>query len=174
MEVERIRERAERGDPTWPAQLAVATAIVLNLVLTEQVTIGPPWLLPVLEGVLLVALFRLAPSRLDAQHPGRRRLSLGLTGLISLADVVSLALLVHYLVAGGHANGHRLIASGAALWATNVLLFAVWFWEMDGGGPVVASPARTSSRTSSSRRWRTRRWRLQAGGPASGTTSTCR
>ena len=58
-------------------------------------------------------------------------------GLVSLANVVSLALLVHYLVRGGKAGGHQLILSGIVLWATNVLLFAVWYWEMDRGGPVL-------------------------------------
>jgi hypothetical protein len=55
---------------------------------------------------------------------------------VSLASLVSLGLLVHFLINGGHAGGHRLILSGAVLWATNVLLFAVWYWEMDRGGPV--------------------------------------
>ena len=50
--------------------------------------------------------------------------------------VFSLARLVHFLVAGGAVSGERLIVSGAVIWVTNVLLFAVWYWEMDRGGPV--------------------------------------
>ena len=57
-------------------------------------------------------------------------------GLVSLTNVVSLGLLVHFLINGGKAGGHSLILSGVVLWATNVLLFAVWYWEMDRGGPV--------------------------------------
>jgi hypothetical protein len=57
-------------------------------------------------------------------------------GIVSFANVVSLVRLVHYLVAGGAVGGERLIESGAVIWATNVLLFAVWYWEMDRGGPV--------------------------------------
>jgi uncharacterized membrane protein len=135
-EAERVRDRLERGDPYWPAQLSVATAIALNLALAEKVTIGPTWLLPSVEGVLLIALVVIAPRRATAHSLGRRRFAMSVIGLVSLGDVVSLGLLVHYLINGGKAGGHQLILSGAVLWATNVLLFAVWYWETDRGGPV--------------------------------------
>jgi uncharacterized membrane protein len=137
LEAARLRDRAERGDPAWPAQLAVALAIGLNFTLSERVTVGPTWLLPSVEGVLLLALVVVAPKRMTRHSVGRRRFALAVIGLVSLATVVSLALLVHYLINGGKAGGRALIGSGAALWATNVLLFAVWYWEMDRGGPVV-------------------------------------
>jgi uncharacterized membrane protein len=136
-EAERVRDRVERGDPYWPAQVTVAVAIGLNLALSERVTVGPTWLLPGVEGVLLVALIVVAPARATAHSLARRRLSLAVIGVVSLAYVVSVGLLVHFLVNGGAAGGHRLILSGAVLWATNVLLFAVWYWELDRGGPVV-------------------------------------
>ncbi|MCW3049935.1 MAG: putative rane protein [Solirubrobacterales bacterium] len=136
-EVERVRDRVERGDPYWPAQLTVAVAIALNLTLSQRVTVGPVWLLPAVEAVLLVALVVIAPARATRHSTGRRRLSLAVVGLVSLGNVVSLGLLVHFLINGGAAGGHKLILSGTVLWATNVLLFAVWYWEMDRGGPVV-------------------------------------
>ena len=135
-ETEWVRNRLERGDPYWPAQLTVAVAIALNFVLSEKVTIGPTWLLPSVEGVLLVALVVIAPTRAAVHSRARRRFALALIGFVSLTNVVSLGLLVHFLINGGKAGGHKLILSGAVLWATNVLLFAVWYWEMDRGGPV--------------------------------------
>jgi hypothetical protein len=87
--------------------------------------------------VLLVALIVVAPARATKHSTARRRLSLAVIGLVSLGNVVSLGLLVHFLINGGVAGGHKLILSGTVLWATNVLLFAVWYWEMDRGGPVV-------------------------------------
>lgn len=136
MEHEGLRRRLEEGDPLWPAQLAVATAIALNLGLSDRVTIGPVWLLPAIEGVLLVALVVMAPRRVSGEGAGPRRFALAVIGLVSVVNIVSLALLVRFLVIGGHAQGRPLIGSGALLWLTNVLLFAVWFWEMDRGGPV--------------------------------------
>ena len=137
VETERLRTRIEHGDPLWPAQVSVAAAIALNLALTEKVSVGPTWLLPSVEGVLLAALVVIAPSRAATHSSRLRRFALGVIGLVSLANIVSLGLLVHYLVNGGRAGGHALILSGVVLWGTNVLLFAVWYWEMDRGGPVV-------------------------------------
>jgi uncharacterized membrane protein len=134
-EADRVRDRLERGDPYWPAQVAVGVAIALNLGLSERVTVGPTWVLAAVEGLLLVALILVAPTRVTVHSRGRRRFALAVIGVVSLANAVSLALLVHFLINGGRVGGHPLIVSGAVLWATNVLLFAVWYWEMDRGGP---------------------------------------
>jgi hypothetical protein len=136
IEVAHVQDRLEHGDPYWPAQLSVAAAICLNLVLTEKVTIGPTWLLPSVEGALLLALVVVAPTRATTHSISRRRFAMLVIGFVSLANLVSLGLLIHYLINGGKAGGHALIGSGAVLWATNVLLFSVWYWEMDRGGPV--------------------------------------
>lgn len=136
IEVAHVRDRLEHGDPYWPAQLSVAAAICLNLALTEKVTVGPTWLLPSVEGALLLALVVVAPTRATTHSISRRRFAMLVIGFVSLANLVSLGLLIHYLINRGKAGGHALIGSGAVLWATNVLLFSVWYWEMDRGGPV--------------------------------------
>jgi uncharacterized membrane protein len=136
LEADRVRDRVEHGDPYWPAQLAVGLAIVLNLSLASQITIGPRWLLPGVEGILLVALVVIAPARATVHRVGERRFALSVIGVVSLVNVVLLARLVDRLINGGDVVGRSLILSGAVLWVTNVLLFAVWYWEMDRGGPV--------------------------------------
>jgi uncharacterized membrane protein len=135
LEAERVRDRIERGDPYWPAQVTVALAIALNLTLADQITIGPTWLLPGVEAILLVTLAIVAPARATAQIARVRRFALTVVGLVSLVNVVLLVRLIDFLINGGKVGGHALILSGAVLWATNVLLFAVWYWEMDRGGP---------------------------------------
>jgi uncharacterized membrane protein len=136
MEADRVRDRLEHGDPYWPAQVTIALAIVLNLALADQITIGPTWLLPSVEGILLAALAVIAPARATAHTVRVRRFALTVVGLVSLVNVVLLVRLIDFLINGGKVGGHALILSGAVLWATNVLLFAVWYWEMDRGGPV--------------------------------------
>ena len=65
-----------------------------------------------------------------------RRYALGVVGFVSVANVVSLVLLVGALIDGDvGGDGRALLLSGAGLWITNVLLFAVWYWELDRGGP---------------------------------------
>jgi uncharacterized membrane protein len=132
----RVRDRLENGDPAWPAQLAVGITIALNLTLTSRVTIGPNWLLPAIEFALLAALVIVSPARLtEKASKGRRRFALIVIGFVSLANIVQLGLLVHYLINGGKAGGHGLIISGVLMWVSLVLLFAVWYWEFDRGGP---------------------------------------
>ncbi|MEA2608033.1 MAG: hypothetical protein QOJ75_276 [Chloroflexota bacterium] len=136
-ELRRLETRAEKGDPLWPAQLAVAIAIALHLALSDKLVIGPKYLVPGVEGLLLLTLVVIAPAR--ANHSAwrhQRGLLWTILGLVTLSYLVSLGLLVHYLVTGGRVGGHALIGSGVVLWVTNVLLFSVVYWDLDRGGPL--------------------------------------
>jgi hypothetical protein len=132
----RALRRLELGDPFWPVQLALGLIIVLQLTLADQVSVGPTWLAPAVEAVVLVVLIVVTPPRATKETRGRRMLSMVLIALVSAINLTSLALLVHYLVKGGEASGGALVLSGTKLLLTNVLLFSVWFWELDRGGPV--------------------------------------
>jgi hypothetical protein len=136
MEAARVQDRVEHGDPYWPAQLAIGLAIALNVLLADQIIIGPRYLLPAVEGVLLAALIYVAPARATEHRVSQRRFALAVVATVSLINVVLLGRLIDHLVNGSAIHGKPLILSGAVLWVTNVLLFAVWFWEMDRGGPV--------------------------------------
>lgn len=135
---QRLRSRLERLDPFWAPQLLIGAAILLQLSLSEQVTIGPRWLLPGLEAIALGGLALSAPHPRLRHSPLRRRLSLAIIGLVSAANSISLVLLCRLLVDGSKAtgSGRPLIGSGMVLWTTNVLLFTVWYWQLDRGGPV--------------------------------------
>jgi hypothetical protein len=124
-----------RYDPYWGGQVVLGAAILLQLSLADQITVGPSWLLPALEGVALIALSAASPHPRLRHSPLRRHLALTLIGVVSAANAYSLAMLVHFLLRGGKVTGHALIGSGVVLWVTNVLLFGVWYWQLDGGGP---------------------------------------
>jgi uncharacterized membrane protein len=123
-------------DPYWGQQLVVACAILIDLALPKKLTIGPTWLLPSIEGLLLIGLAvgLLRPGL--RRSPLRRNVAIGLIGLVSLVNIVSLALLIHYLLHAHNESGRSLIYSGVVLWVTNVLLFGLWYWELDRGGPI--------------------------------------
>jgi hypothetical protein len=124
-----------RYDPYWGGQLVLAAAILLGLSLTGKVTLGPNWLVPVLEAVALLGLTMASPHPRMRDSLLRRRLALTLIAIVTAANSYSLIELCRYLLQGGKANGHALIGSGVVLWVTNVLLFGVWYWQLDGGGP---------------------------------------
>jgi hypothetical protein len=119
----------------WPAQLTVLAAIGLQLLLPERLTVGPTWLIPALEGALLFGMFLATPRELEHEHPVRRRVALGLTAFVSAANVFSLYELTHYLLRHSTPNARELIVSGVLIWLTNFLIFGLWYWELDRGGP---------------------------------------
>ena len=123
------------SEPHWPAQATVLAAIILQVTLPRRLTIGPDWLLPALEGVLLIGLTLASPRQLEHEHTGRRRMALGLTALVSAANIFSLAALSHFLFRHATPEAHKLLIAGILIWLTNFLIFGLWYWEVDRGGP---------------------------------------
>ncbi len=123
------------SEPFWPAQATILAAIALQLLLPSRLTAGPAWLVPALEGVLLAGMFLATPNQLEHEHPRRRRVALGLTAIVSAANIYSLAALAHFLLHHNVEDGNELIVSGVLIWLTNFLIFGLWYWEIDRGGP---------------------------------------
>jgi len=122
-------------EPRWHASLAVLGGLGLYIALPERLSPGPGVALPVLEGVLLLALTVVAPRRRPGEAAWLRGLAIALISLIAAANLGSLALLLQELVAGTIHNGSQLLLSALSIWTTNVIVFALGFWELDRGGP---------------------------------------
>ncbi|MFZ2050084.1 MAG: hypothetical protein WB698_11480 [Solirubrobacteraceae bacterium] len=123
------------SEPFWPVQLTILAAIALQLLLPQKLSAGPRWLIPSLEGALLIGMFFATPRELEGEHPVRRAVAIGLTAFVSAANVYSLAALTHFLLHGHVSSGQELIVSGVLIWLTNFLIFGLWYWELDRGGP---------------------------------------
>jgi uncharacterized membrane protein len=123
------------AEPVWPVQATLLAAIVLQLTLPKRLTAGPSWLIPALEAVLLVAMYLATPRKLEFEHARRRRAALSLIAFVSAANIFSLVELTHLLLHHNVENGRELIVSGVLIWLTNFLIFALWYWELDRGGP---------------------------------------
>jgi uncharacterized membrane protein len=134
----------DRRLPYWAPQAVILAAILLDLALPDKLTIRPSWLLPALEGVLLLGIMAASPNPRWRHNPLRRRIAIALTALVSATNIFSLVLLAHYLLHGGKENGRSLIYSGIVLWLTNVLLFGIWYWELDRGGPLARRSGETT------------------------------
>jgi uncharacterized membrane protein len=124
-----------RGERPWPAQLSIAVAVGLQLLLPERLVAGPRWVVPVLELVLFAVLIYATPRRLQSHHSGRHALAIAVTGVVSAANVASLVLLSRQLLQHATPNGRQLISSGVLIWLTNVIVFGLWYWMTDRGGP---------------------------------------
>jgi uncharacterized membrane protein len=132
----------ESREPFWPALAAVAGALGLYVTLPHRLTMGPSWVLPILEALLLAPLALTTPHRRAGESTRIRRLAVMLIGVIGAGNAVALGLLVHFLLAGGRASGTDLLVSAITIWLTNVLVFALWYWELDHGGPARRAAAR--------------------------------
>lgn len=126
-------------EPRWHASLAVIAALALYITLPPKLTFGPVWVAPVLIGALLLPLSIFAPSR-HQETRLQRAASIALIAILNFFNVASIALLIHALLfqtKSAHAalTARELFVVGAQIWLTNILVFAQWYWELDGGGP---------------------------------------
>ena len=137
--------RPALGEQRWPALAVIITAIGLQIALPDEFVLRPRTVAPAVEGVLCLVLVLSNPGRLDRPHPRLRRLSLLLIGVLAATNLVSTILLVHVVLSGTKVSAVSILASGAAIWLTNVIAFALWYWEFDRGGPVdrAAAPRAT-------------------------------
>jgi uncharacterized membrane protein len=128
--------RATQGEHRTPIALAVVLAIGLMVVLPSRIANHPRWGLPGLAILLLAALVIANPRRIDRHSRGLRIASLLLIAVLSAANILSAARLVLDLARSeGIRSPTTLLLSGAAIWLTNVIVFALWYWEFDRGGP---------------------------------------
>lgn len=124
------------GEPRLPAAVAVTAATALYAALPNDLLIGPRYVVPGLELILFIPLVLANPRRMSRENRLLRRLSIALLLLIAGSNLGALGLLVRSLVIGQAKAGGQLLGAAGQVWLTNVLVFALAFWELDRGGPV--------------------------------------
>jgi hypothetical protein len=123
--------KIDRPEPRWQVLLALLAVAGIYLALPKELIVGPTWLLPVLVVMLLVpTVFAHRTGRHSLNHV----LGIVIGAIITLGLIGSVVLLVLTLP-GKKEPAPALLCSGGALWITNVLVFALWYWRLDGGGP---------------------------------------
>lgn len=116
----------------WPAQAAGLVAALLYALLPDRLRVGPRFALPVIV-IGLMILFALL-KRWE-MHGIARRVGFGFAAVLTAAVASSAASLIFRLPSGRIAP-RELLFEGGLVWGFNLLTFAVWYWELDGGGPV--------------------------------------
>jgi uncharacterized membrane protein len=132
---EKSRRRVSRGENRLPPALAVASAAVVYAVLPGSLLFTPRVVIPAIEGVLLVALVGTNPRRMTRETRWSRELSAATSALVIVTNLVALGLLIAELTRHDH-KGSALLVAAMQVWITNVIGFALLFWELDRGGPV--------------------------------------
>ena len=131
---EPLRRALLGAESRWPAFAAAVVIVVGQSLLASRMQLQPVWLLPSIAATLLVASvgFYISPSK-----PGRlaRLVSVGLASVLVIANIGIFIVLARDVFLGSSLTPPDLLASGAALWVVNVLVFAIVYWELDGGGP---------------------------------------
>jgi hypothetical protein len=116
----------------WEAAAAVIGLAIAYALVSNELRLGPAWLLPVLAVALLIPL---TMARRRGRARLARKLSLALAGVATAAVGGSIGLLLARLLGRG-LSGTELLRDGVLLWASNIVVFALWYWELDGGGPL--------------------------------------
>jgi hypothetical protein len=127
--------RIADGENRWPPAVAVAVAIGVYAALPNSLLFAPRIIIPVVEGVLLVAVVVTNPRRMTRQTRWSRLASTVLAVLVIATNLVSLGLLIAALTEP-HAHGGQLLVAAMQVWLTDVIGFGLLFWELDRGGPV--------------------------------------
>lgn len=122
---------ARDPEPRWPAALAIIAAAALHFVLPRSIVVGPPWAVlgtvAILVGASIVARWR---------HNRRANELLSYAALAALTIALAFGLIgLLYALPRRLEPAAAMLRSAAVLWVTNVLVFAGWYWRLDGGGP---------------------------------------
>jgi hypothetical protein len=136
--MESAEKRIVQHEPRWHASLAVMAALLLYITLPPKLTVGPVWAAPLAVLAILIPLSVLAPKR----HRETRRIRLWgilLIAIVNFFNIASVLLLIngffHPARTAEPQSAAMLLRHGLQIWFTNILVFALWFWELDGDGP---------------------------------------
>jgi hypothetical protein len=136
------REEPIFVEPRWPIAIVVggylALAIALRIALPDRPTLGPSWLVPGIEGALLIALLLADPEHIEGRAGWLRKVGNVLILALTAVTLVATSVLIADLVRGAEVTekATTLLASGALIWVGNVMVFSLLYWQFDGGGPL--------------------------------------
>jgi hypothetical protein len=128
---------AEQGENWWPVALAIVIAAVLHVMLPAKYRVDPAWVVPAVLLALLAALLIGDPGRIDRQKTWLRIVTGAVIAFITVANLFAAVHLVRDILTNNKLflnNATGLLATGGVIWATNVIAFGLWYWDLDRGG----------------------------------------
>jgi hypothetical protein len=137
------------GERRWPMAVAALAAVALHQLMPADFRVSPHWMYPVFMVAFLVVLIVGDPGRIDRQRRWLQVTTGLMIGLITFVNAVSAGRLVVGILTKGRSfdTAGQLLLIGAVVFLTNVLAFALWFWDLDGGGPAARAAGSGKYRT---------------------------
>lgn len=129
-----------RGEVRLIPALAVVAAAATYAALPHDLLFGPRWFIPVIEAALLLSVVLVNPTRLTTETRWSRLASLALAAVLILMNTVSLGFLIRDLTAAHPTLGRQLLVAALQVWITNMIAFALLYWDLDAGGAVARLP----------------------------------
>ena len=140
----RLSQHIDKPEPRGQAVAAFLAIGAIYLALPRNLVVGPIWLLPT---VIIVLLVPTVVSHRMGKLSLNRILGFIINGITTLALIGSVILLVR-LLPTHRESPLQLVRSGGLLWLTNVIVFALWYWRLDGGGPTLRQKLKKFGSTS--------------------------
>jgi uncharacterized membrane protein len=126
----------DAAEPRWPMAAAVLLATALYVGTPHRGRVPGWWIFPVVQLLLLVLLIAQDPGRIDRRSPALRRLMMALLVVMTTGVVLGVVVLAYdIMVAARGVTATVLLGRGAAIWVANVIIFSLWYCELDRGGP---------------------------------------
>ena len=127
--------RPHLGERRWPVSFVVAVVIVLQYLLPKTLSLKSQPDICILEALLTVLLFAISPGRISRHRRSTWWTGVALTGVMTASNIASAVHLLQKLIDGTIKSPANLLAFGGSIWLTNMVVFSLWYWEFDRGGP---------------------------------------
>jgi uncharacterized membrane protein len=127
--------RQTEGEARWWVEVALFITIGVQFAIPSRFVFHPSYVLPGIEAGLALLLLLVHPRRFAARNQQARVITEALLGIAALTNAISLGLLIHVITTGGGIPATELLLGGGEIWVINSIIFALWYWEYDRGGP---------------------------------------
>lgn len=127
--------RPHIGEHRWPVLLVISLVIVLQYSLPHNLSLSIQPLVCYVEAALLVVLLVINPRRISRHVPTTQVLGIVLIAITTLSNTASAIKLINAIITQNVTDARSLLGFGGSIWITNVVVFGLWYWELDRGGP---------------------------------------
>ena len=134
--------KPHEGEHRFQVSVIVAIVIALQFALPNNLSLSFQGWICALELLILIALLIVSPNRIEKHHLPSRLIGFTLTSVMTISNTASAFKLVSELISGGIGSATQLLASGGSIWLTNIVIFSLWFWDLDRGGPGARAEAK--------------------------------